>query len=145
MDLDALHIRFEADMATLGFANCAKNPDHRDFHRLSELKESLLPTGNQRPDVVEYVKYEAQRTCKVRSEVCKSRTGTKYDMFTGNICGTGFVYHFYKTELDLELLVQTASHVVINDDEVTKVKLELFFDDDNDRSNVVHAHGVRLI
>ena len=143
MDLDALHTQFESDMAILGFENCAKNPGHRHFHRLSELTESLLPAGNQRPEVLDYVKCRAQYTCKVRSEVSSSRS--KYKMFKGKISGTGYVVTYYTTDLDLlELVIQTASHVVFNQDEVGKVQIELFYDDDDDRTGVVHAHGVRL-
>ena len=49
------------------------------------------------------------------------------------------------SDIDLELHVLTAAHVVFDDDEVKKMRLELFFDDDQDRSGVVFAEGVRHV
>ena len=149
-------------MESSTFKKCKKNPGHDKFICLPDLTTSKLPHGCQNDEFLSAVRWRGRRTVKIIVfHTSPSRSG-KYVMKNVPRNGTGFIYRFshrprqtsdlvspltspVTSDGELELRVSTAAHVVFDETEVKQTRLELFFDDDKDRSTVVRAEGVRLV
>ena len=145
------------------YDECTKNKGHVNFVRLPELTLSHIP-GCRHQGFVRYIRWRAAHTVKLT--VCHT-SGARTDEYAcPNICrnGTGFINRHRLTsrasatssststsvkatesDLDLYLQIKTAAHVVYDEAEVKSTLVELFFDDDKDRSGVIFAKGVKLL
>ncbi|XP_005112813.1 uncharacterized protein LOC101863715 [Aplysia californica] len=149
----------------LNFKRCQKNPGHSSFIPLHELKPEHLPEKARRPDVLRYIKHVACRTVRlVVGYTSKHRSADmSYPSLQGTNAprvGSGFVRElgmnlkgraateiphadFFELEED-EFYVDTAAHVVFNEEEAKHTTVDLFFDNDSDSSTVIQAKGVKM-
>jgi len=142
------------------FHRCRKNPGHSSFVCMPDLTMSRLPDGNKTECNLKFIHNLSNHVVKLHVDhTSTSRTGP-FVMGNGLRWGTGFICSSLENEsisLDEEAIsldevispnstfnVMTANHVVWDDDEVKSTRVELFFDDDQDRSGVVIAEGISM-
>ncbi|XP_035826560.1 uncharacterized protein LOC106012242 [Aplysia californica] len=139
------------------FRRCLKNPGHKDFVPIKELRQEHLPRGCSSVATLKWLKSWAHSVVRLsvryvskdrpKNFALPSSKGTKRLAH-----GTGVAFpqqsdaaHPSTTQEPRTLLkIVTAAHVVFDMDEVKHTTVEFFFDDDSDRSGVVRGKGVDL-
>ena len=164
-----MEIHFESVDPLLLVKHCRKKTKHPNFIRLPDLCLDKMPDGWKNGGFLEYVKWEARRTVKLIVGHKSSDRRGKFDMPGKSRIGTGYIANISDTNQtsvsdmsltpdpgmtsptttkygeDIELEIVTAAHVVYDLSEILKTKIELLFNNDDDRSSVILAEGVRLV
>ncbi|XP_035826772.1 uncharacterized protein LOC101857261 [Aplysia californica] len=154
-----MSFRGEADLQR-HFIDCDKHPGHEMFTPVSTFSVRDLPEGYQDPDIVAYIRAQADLTVRVVSRYTSSDrpdnyafSGIKGETFLRT--GTGFIQYVYKCEGRTDkpcpcpecknsdapraqwakVKIRTATHVVFDDTEAKHSVAELFYDNHEDLKN----------
>jgi len=138
------------------YKRCNKSHDHGKFFVLKNLQITDVPVSARFPGVLDYIRYESYKTVRLVTEYTAvdrpawhgftTLRGTTYSR-----TGTGSVVVPQSRQIvpgytpGTTFFIQTAAHVVFNDQEAKATKVWFFFTDDQDMSGVIYAKGLRLI
>ena len=138
--------QFEADLLLL-HQRCKKKHQHQKFIPLKDLRLEHLPESGRCWGNLQFIIMNGLRIVRLIVKTSKDRP-KKYGR--GIQTASGFV-DTLRSKVPVEgftpgttFWVNTAAHVVWNDEEARNTKIQFFFDDDCDKSGVRAGKGVRV-
>ena len=137
------------------YTRCSKKHEHNRFFVVKDLTLDDIPQETRCLDALTWIQDRSNQTVKLvvkyTAKIRPDKFGAKALRGTTHFrCGTGWV-ELITSRLPVPgfspgttFHVQTAAHVVYNDEEAENTQVWFFFHDDDDRSGVVKAQGMYL-
>ncbi|KAH9513562.1 hypothetical protein Btru_033361 [Bulinus truncatus] len=148
------------------FIDCNKNPGHTNFIPVKDFNIDHLPPDYRDEDIVNYIKSQSELTVRVTSRFTSQKRPQGYAFHNCRgkkfmRLGTGFIQYVYRNDTRTgkscpcpecrasqtphqewaKVKVRTATHVVFDDQEARNTVVELFYDDEQDKSRVKYLYG----